>query len=179
MATTTATNLTWQYGDYVSKYTGPKWLMTPTSLEFDMPFTGERYLLGPWFTGGITLGASLLFVFLILFIAPLTKPSDKAVQKKIEFWHFFWLFVFSAIACGGTIYLMASRGEFTDFEGYLCNPVPDWYRTLSILFTLVCFLSFFQGRHQSVKGVTIISLILILLSSILSRFLAQYQHSVA
>lgn len=129
MASTTVSpsTLQWQYGDYISEYTGPVWRMTATSLEFDMPYTRERIILGPWFTSLMTWGASLIFVILILFIAPHTKPKDKVLQKKIEFWHFFGLFIFSTIACVGTIYLMASRGEFSDFNGYLCNPVPDWH----------------------------------------------------
>lgn len=123
------------YGDYVSQYTGPYWKMTMAQLDFEMPFTRQRVVLGPLWTSLFTWFASVIFIFLILVVAPRTKPADKNVQKKLEFWHFFFLFAFSAIACGGTIFLMASRGEFTDFNGYLCNPVPDWYRVLSILFT--------------------------------------------
>jgi hypothetical protein len=124
------------YGDYVSKYTGPYWRMTMETLEFDMPFTGERVVYGPAVTWSLTWIASLLFVLLIKFVAPKCKPSDPKLQKKIEFVHFFSLCIFSAIACGSTIYLLFSRDEFTDLDGYLCNPVPDWYRFVSILFTL-------------------------------------------
>eukprot|EP00461_Guttulinopsis_vulgaris_P000695 UN00695 len=67
-------------------------------------------------------------------IAPLLKPKNPKFQATFAFWHYALLCLYSLIACVGTAYLMFSRGEFTDLNGFFCNEVPDWYRLLSISF---------------------------------------------
>lgn len=127
-----------QYGEVVSQYDGPFWKMTFSGITFEMPFTRQVIELSPFYSHLFTWITAIIFVFFVVIIAPLIKPTNKATQKKIEFWHFFALCIYSGIACFGTLYLILSRGELSgdNLDAFYCNTTPDWHRVLSISFTL-------------------------------------------
>jgi hypothetical protein len=117
---------------------GPRWFFTYGGIKFDVPFTRQVIELGPEYSAFFSWITSLIFIILTVFIFPRLKPSDPKTIKSIAFWHYFGLFIFSLISFLAAAYIIFVRDEWSlsNVDSYYCSPGPDWYRVLSLSFTL-------------------------------------------
>jgi hypothetical protein len=110
------------------------------SFKFLVPYTKNTIVeLQHPYPAIIGVGSILTYLTLILFIFPSTAPKSESGKKKMESGakiHFTLLCLYSTFACGATIYHLTNNGEFSDLSKFICEPIPEWLRLLSITFTL-------------------------------------------
>jgi len=101
----------------------------------DLPYFNTTIHWGGWFPYLATFGTTVAYLFCIYVLFPAIKPS-KEVLAVISKYHYIGLFLYSTLACVGTLYHMVSSGEISDYQSYLCKPLPGWYHLLSLSFTV-------------------------------------------
>lgn len=122
----------------VSKTNGPIWDWSYDGLNFDMPFTRTRIETGPLVPAAFSWMSSILFCFLVIVVFPAIKPNNKETIKKIAFYHYVGLFLYSLFASVAAFYVMFTNGvtDLNNLESFYCDQVPDWFRVVSISFML-------------------------------------------
>lgn len=116
-----------------------KYSFTFEALVADVPYTNLSLRFEYPTTLALSFGSILLYLVLIYAITPVftpTTPYGKGELHRFSKVHFSLLCVYSAICCLSTFYHIAKEGELSNWSGYLCAPIPEWLRLLSLSFAL-------------------------------------------
>jgi hypothetical protein len=108
-------------------------------LEFDIPYTSIHYQYEAPIPLILGFGSILLYVICIYGLVPLFSPKTNEGKEKLNKFakiHFAILFVYSGVCCGSTIYYLYTSGQFQNYDAFMCQPLPNWLRVLSLSFIL-------------------------------------------
>ena len=85
------------------------------------------------------------------FLPPPTFQLKPANFKSVSKTHYAALCVYSLVCCSATLYHVWSVGQLegSGWLDFMCTPVPDWLRLLSITFTLS---KIWEVRHNLRAG---------------------------
>jgi hypothetical protein len=116
------------------------YLFTFENFSASIPFTDYSINLSSPFPLILSLGSSLLYVFLIFCVFPHPKLRAIFLKNKnfFDFFkkiHYVSLCLYSAFACLSAFYHIYSSGELFSLQLFLSNPLPRWLRMISFTFT--------------------------------------------
>jgi hypothetical protein len=101
--------------------------------QVEIPYTDINInIYSPW-TYIISFGSCLFYMFLVLFIFPLFTPKFKKSFAKI---HHTLLFLYSLFSCVAALYHLIVTKEIINWTEFVCTPLPNWLRFVSITFTV-------------------------------------------
>lgn len=108
-------------------------------LEFEIPFTNYIFHFNSPIPLLLSFGSILIYLLFIYIIIPnLTSiiTKNKILFNNFTKLHFFLLFLYSGICCFSTLYYLYKNNEFINLNDFMCKPLPDWLRLLSLTFII-------------------------------------------
>mmetsp|Transcript_11600 Transcript_11600/g.17623 ORF Transcript_11600/g.17623 Transcript_11600/m.17623 type:complete len:263 (+) Transcript_11600:49-837(+) len=112
---------------------------TFNSLDIHVPWINWHISLQSPYPAILACGSVLIYTLLIYIILPSMRPISDKGKLKLQYYakiHFCLLCFYSAICCFSTLYYLFLSGEIHNLQAYLCNPLPEWLRLLSLSFIL-------------------------------------------
>lgn len=102
-------------------------------LQADLPYINQRLdIKAPW-CQLLSIGSCFIYFILITIIFPLLKNRW---HQRIATIHHSLLFIYSLVTFSSTLIYIVQNGEIFDWAGFMCSPVPNWMRALSISFAV-------------------------------------------
>jgi Ca2+/Na+ antiporter len=108
-------------------------------ISFDIPYTSLSYRYGAPIPAILAFGSILIYLICIYGVMPLFTPKTTQGKEQLNHLakiHFAILFVYSGICCGSTFYYLLINGQFQNYSTFMCEPLPEWLRFLSLTFIL-------------------------------------------
>lgn len=106
-------------------------------LTMDIPFTDIHISASHPIPAILAFGSTAVYCLCIFVLFPSLSPTSEQGKKsmgKNAKVHFALLFLYSGICFSSTLLHVARAGELLNFSTFMCNPVPDWMRFMSLTF---------------------------------------------
>lgn len=102
-------------------------------LYFEIPYIGQIVdIRTPW-SQLLSIGSCLIYLVLITMIFPFFRTRWHETIAKI---HHSFLFIYSLVIFCSSLYYIIEKDEISNWSKFMCTPVSDWLRALSISFTI-------------------------------------------
>ncbi len=118
-------------------------------IQMEVPYMDIVINIYPPWTYILTLGSCLLYLFLITIIFPLFKSK---FTKSFATNHYALLFLYSLFVFLAAFAYMIQTQQITNWSDYVCVPVPNWLRFLSITFAISKIWEWFDTAVLISKG---------------------------